>query len=141
LICGWDADEVDEPLRHERQVLLHGVEQLTHRDRDAGVLAQLPEPRVVFRRERILEEEQVVRFERLAQVDRFVQLDALVHVVQQLDLRAQLRAQVLEQLRQHPYVGRRFPGAAAGRPAAASAVPVRGRAIRRQAGHAAWTRT
>ena len=73
------------------------------------LLAQQPEVIVLLGRERILEEEQAIRLERLAQVDRLVQRDALVHVVQQLDLVAELRAQVLEELRQHPHVRRRLP--------------------------------
>ena len=36
-----DADEVDQPFGNERQVLLHRVEQLAHRDRDARLLPQL----------------------------------------------------------------------------------------------------
>ena len=66
--------------------------------------AQQPEMIVVFRRERILEEEQAIRLQRLAQVDRLIQVDALVDVVQQLDLVAELGAHVLEELRQHPHV-------------------------------------
>ncbi len=104
-----NADEVDQPLGDQRQVLVDGVEQLAHRDRHARLLAQLPEPAVVLGRERVLEEEEVVGLERLAEVDRFVELHALVDIVQQLHLVAQVGAQVREQLRQHPHVTGGFP--------------------------------
>ena len=104
-----DADEIDQPILDERHVLVLRVEQLAHRERDAGLLAQQAEVIVVLRRERVLEEEQAIRLERLAQVDRLIQRDALVHVVQQLDLVAELRPHVLEELGQHPHVRRRLP--------------------------------
>ena len=85
-----DADEVDQPLGDERHVFVLRVEQLAHRDRDARLLAQQPEVVVLLGRERVFEEEQAVRLERLAEVDRLVRRDPLVHVVQQLDLVAEL---------------------------------------------------
>ena len=77
-----DADEVDQPLLDEGQVLVLRVEELAHRDRDARLLAQQPEVVVVFGRERILEEEQAIGLERLAQIDPLVEGHALVDVVQ-----------------------------------------------------------
>src|SRR5204862_5097560 len=85
-----NADEVDQPILDERQVLVLRVEQLAHRDRNARLLPQQPEMVVVFGRERILEEEQPIRLERLAQVDGLVQRHALVDVVQQLDVVSEL---------------------------------------------------
>ena len=93
----------------ERQVLVRSVEQLAHRNRRARLLPQQAEVAVVFGRERVFEEEQAVRLQRLAERDRLDQRHALVDVVQQLDLVAELRAQMLEQLRQHPDVRRRLP--------------------------------
>ena len=63
-----DPDEVDQPLGDQRHVLLLGVEQLAHRQRDARLLADQPEVVLVLGRERILEEEQVVLLQLLAQV-------------------------------------------------------------------------
>ena len=74
----------------------------------------------------------------------FVQLHALVHVVQQLHLVAERRAQVSEQLRQHAYVGRPIPRSPAGwsgrslrRPSPPRFCVAAARPVGREPGHAA----
>ena len=78
------------------QVLLLGVEQLAHGDRRARLLAdrrKCPCPRA----KRVFQEEQVVLLQLLAQADRLARRHPLVDVVEQLDLVAELRPQVVEQ--------------------------------------------
>ena len=83
-----------------------------------GVLVcgrQLLEVADVLRAERVFEEEQLVRLQVLGQLHRQDGRHPLVDVVQQLDLVAELLAQVLEQLRHGADVRPRLPAPAAGR--------------------------
>jgi hypothetical protein len=94
-----DADEIDQPLLDQRHVLVRIDVELAHRDRRDAVLAQHGEVPVVLRRERVLEKEEPILIELLREPDRVHRRDPLVDVVQQLNLRAERRANVLEQLR------------------------------------------
>ena len=67
-----DANEVDQALGDERDVLVLRVEQLSHRQRDGRLLPQQTEVVVLFGREWILEEEQPILFELLAERDGLV---------------------------------------------------------------------
>ena len=76
--------------------------------RRGALLADLPEVRDVFRRQRVFHEEQLELFRVLAELHRLVGRHALVHVVQQFDLLAQLLAADFEQLQRAADVGRRL---------------------------------
>ena len=74
----------------------------------AQFCADLPEIGDVLRRERIFHEEQLELLGVLAELHRLVGRHALVHVVQQLDLFAQLLPADFEQLQRAADVNRRI---------------------------------
>ena len=62
------ADVVDQALADQRRPLVRAVEQLAHRDRSGALLADQPEVRDVFGRQRIFEEEQLELLDVLAEL-------------------------------------------------------------------------
>src|SRR5919202_2093611 len=131
------ADEVDQPIADQRHVFGLIDEQLAHGDRHRRLLAQDAEVLDVFRRERVLQEEQPVRLEVARQLDRLDRRHKLVHVVQQLDLLAEPTAQVLEQARHDEAVRTGLPRLLLGPQVGRLATGGRqdGRAVRRVARH------
>ncbi len=85
-----NADVIDQALGDERGPFMRAVEEFAHRDRGGALLADLAEVSDVFRGERVFHEEQVILLGFLGEHDGLVGRDALVHVVQQIDLVAQL---------------------------------------------------
>ena len=77
-----DADEVYQPVFDQRHVFVLRVEQFAHRQRRRGLLAQQPEMIVLFRRERVFEEEEAMPFDVFTELNRLRQRHTLVHVVQ-----------------------------------------------------------
>ena len=90
------AHKIDEPLLDDRCPLVRVSEQLSHRQRRGTLLADIPEPGDVFRRQGVLQEEQLERLRLLGKAYGLDWLQALVDIVQELDLEAQLTTQVLE---------------------------------------------
>ena len=103
------AHEVDQAVRDQGHVFVLGVEELTHGDGHARLLAQQAEVLVLLGRERVLDEVRVIALQLLADLDRFRQGHALVDVVEQLHLFAQLQPDVLEELGEEAHVGSRLP--------------------------------
>src|SRR6266545_823739 len=104
-----DSDEVYQPVFDQRHVFMLRVEQFAHRQRRRGLLAQQPEMIVLFRRERVFEEEEAMPFDVFTELYRLCQSHALMHVVQQFNLLAEFRPQMIEQFGEHPDVRGRFP--------------------------------
>ena len=93
------ADVVDQLFFHELLAVPDRVEHLAHGERRHRMLADQAEVRLVLGRRRILHPEQVERLECLAQPRGLDRRQPVVHVVQQVWLRAEPRAQRFEQLR------------------------------------------
>ena len=123
--------------------LVRVVEQLAHRDRRAGLRAELLEVADVLGAERVFEEEQLERLQVLGQLDRQDRRHALVHVVQQFHLVAELACGCARTA--WARCGRRpaapTPAAVALAPAVVVAFALAGGAVRRQPGTATCTRT
>ena len=103
-----DADVIDQPFGDKRLPFVRAVEQLAHGDGRGAILADLPEVGVIFGRKRIFHEEEPELLHVLAELDRLVRRDPLVHVVQQLDLFAQLLPADLHELQRAAAIYRRI---------------------------------
>ena len=104
-----DADEVDEALANERHILNRVGEELTKRDGRRTLASKKSQVLRIFGRNRIFEEEEPVRLECFGQLNRIDRRDALVHVMQELDVLPEARAEVLEEPRNDPAIGTRIP--------------------------------
>src|SRR5262245_63516420 len=75
-----DADEINQPVFDQGQIFMLCVEQFAHRDRRVALLAEQREMSVLFRRERVFNEERAVFFDVLADLNSLLQRDSLVDV-------------------------------------------------------------
>jgi hypothetical protein len=94
-----DADEVDETVLDQGQILVDVDKELPHRNRHGRVLTHDPEVLALFWRQRVLQEEEPVGLQRLGQLDGRGGRQALVRVVAELDgLPCSKRRPLLRQL-------------------------------------------
>ncbi len=93
------ADVVDQLLFDELLAVPDRIEHLADRERRHRVLADQAEVRLVLGRRRVFHPEQVEGLECLAQSRGLDRRQPVVHVVQQVRLRAESRAQRFEELR------------------------------------------
>ena len=91
------ADIVDQPFDDQCLPLERMVEQLALSQRNIGLCTQLPQPVTLFKRDRILQEEQIEAFHFAGKLNRFDRLQTLVHVVTQLDIPTDPAADSVEQ--------------------------------------------
>src|SRR6266849_10126163 len=87
-----DADEIDQPLRDQREPFVAIDEQLAHGERGCRLLAKNAKPAHVLGGEGILHEERTVGLDGLAEQAGLVGVRTLVDVVDQLNIEAELRA-------------------------------------------------
>ena len=92
------ANEVDELVGNQRRDLTRVVEQLAHGNGGAGLAAHHLEPLDLLGSERILVEEQTVLLQLLSQMDRVDGIEMLVHIVAEIDAKAEAVAHIIEQL-------------------------------------------
>src|SRR5262249_152383 len=102
-------DKIDQAVRDQRDILMLGVEELSHRDRCGTLLPQEPEMIVLLRWERVFDKERAIRFQILAELDRLAGRNPLVDVLQKLGVVAQLGAEVFKQIRNLADVSCRLP--------------------------------
>src|ERR1700682_3775111 len=93
------ANEVDQLLGDQGLAVVDGVEYFADRDRRHRVLADEPEAFLVLRWRRILHPEQPVRLERFAQPAGLDRRETVVHVVENMVIEAEARADGVEQPR------------------------------------------
>src|SRR5205807_1614636 len=103
------ADEVDKLLGDERQALVFGMEELSHRDRCRGVLPDQPEALLVLGPERVFQEEKMERLQLLRKTGRLDRREPLMDVMEELDLITHLISKVGEHPRDDPKVAGRLP--------------------------------
>jgi hypothetical protein len=99
-----DPDVVDQAVADQRRPLVRAVEQLAHRNRRRALLPDDAEPLDVFRRKRVFQKEQPEPLALLAKPHSLDRRNPLVHVMQQLDLFAQLLPRRLQQLQRAPQI-------------------------------------
>ena len=105
------ADKVDQPVLDERRPLSRVVEEFPHRDGRGALLPDVSEPLQVFRRERVLQEEQLEGFRVFRELDRVHRNEPFVNVVEEFDVRGRIRADVADHVEDPPRV---FPRVVAG---------------------------
>ena len=88
----------DKPLFNKRRPFVRAVEEFAHGDGRGALLADLPEPGEVFRRERVLNEEDVQLLDGLAELHGLPGIELLVHVRGPLDFRGELLTAGFQQL-------------------------------------------
>ena len=103
------ADIVDQLLLDQLLGVPDRIEDLAHRQRRGGVLADQPEGRLVLGGRRVLQPEQAIGLQVLAEPPGLDRREAVVDVVQQMDVPAQRVARLLEQLGHEAHVLRRAP--------------------------------
>src|SRR5205085_3982044 len=101
-------DKINQSSAHKVEPLAGIIEQFAHGNRRGALLAQYLEIANVFRREGVLEEEQPVSLQFLCQANRVDGRKPLMHVMEQLDLFAEMLAQIAEKFWDSPAVGRRL---------------------------------
>src|SRR4030095_11061100 len=88
--------------------LVRVVEELSHGDGRRRLRPELLEVADVLGREGVLEEEQLERLDVLGEADRVDRRQPFMDIVEQLDLVAEVLAEVLEELRDAPAIRRRL---------------------------------
>src|SRR5688572_29347110 len=91
------ADEVDELLLNELFAIPDGIEHLTYRERRDSVTADNLERRLIVRGSGIFHPEETIRLKVAPEARGFDGREPVMHVMKQLDIRAVIDAQPLEE--------------------------------------------
>src|SRR5919202_7139320 len=92
-------NEVDQPFCDQRNPFTLIIEELAHRDRGSGLVAQDAEPLGLLGRQRIFEKEELVGLYGFLGLHRLGRLEAFVNIMQQLDVEAHYTPHVLQHWR------------------------------------------
>src|SRR5262245_46061936 len=105
-----NANEIDQPVGDQGNILMLRIEQLPHRYWSAALLANQTKMIVLLGRQRILDEVGSVPFKLLTEGYCLARTDPLMHIMQKLDIIAQFDSQVLEERWDQPDIRSRIPG-------------------------------